>query len=90
MTQNKTKGYFKNLILIFFISIELFLYILTYYHVVSYTFEVVGTVAVILLTLGIYYPVNRNLNKKTKPQTPQKQTRNQSKTGKTKKHNTVF
>ena len=74
MTENNKKGFDKRSILIIFITVEILLYILTYYRVISYPIEVIGSVAVIILVLGLYFPAR----KKGKPQAAAKPNRKQN------------
>jgi hypothetical protein len=60
MTANKTKSDTKRLILFLFIAVEILLYFLTYYRIISYPYEVIGSVAVIILILGLYFPVRKS------------------------------
>jgi hypothetical protein len=59
MTESKIKGVDKKLIPVIFITVEILLYILTYYRVISFNLEVIGSLAVIILILGLYFPFRK-------------------------------
>jgi hypothetical protein len=59
MTKSKIKGFDKKLILVIFITVEILLYVSTYYRIISFNLEVIGSLAVIILILGLYFPFRK-------------------------------